>query len=110
MADIFVDVLEDLGDVRVVIDEDIGGLAGDDVRRRDGDVVDFSLPVLEAFVDVAGDFYPPLSTSWFIDESLTEERLQIVSSLSTPSIAISSGIRSFVWFPERDMIRQDSVR
>ena len=78
MADIFVDVLEDLGDVRVVIDEDIGGLAGDDVRRRDGDVVDFGL--------------------------------QIVSSLSTPSIAISSGIRSFVWFPERDMIRQDSVR
>lgn len=39
MADIFVDILEDLGDVRVVIDEDIGGLAGDDVRRRDGDVV-----------------------------------------------------------------------
>lgn len=59
MADIFVDVLEDLGDVRVVIDEDIGGLAGDDVRRGYGDVVDFSLPVLEAFVDVAGDFYPP---------------------------------------------------
>ena len=74
MADIFVDILEDLGDVRVVIDEDIGGLAGDDVRRRDGDVVDFGLPVLEAFVDVAGDFYPSPRPSekclWEVAESV----------------------------------------